>query len=365
MRVLMLSTDSNMLDTSSRVYRRTRAYADLVESIVVVLVGSGQAFDRTDGKVRVIRFAASNKIVALFALWFQLPAFAWSEKIDIVTTQDPLWCGLLGVRVKQKNRIPLQVQIHTDFRNPQYMHESLMRRIESVLPPYVLRRASSVRIVSERMRADAERLSRAPVRTLPVMIDVDSDGVTARPSEYGAYPIALMVCRLVREKNVAVAIEALSTLSDMHLYIVGDGPLRATLEEKARVSGVAHRVHFLGWKQTVRPYFEHASCFLSLSAYEGYGLSLAEAALFGCPIIATDAGLAGAELRDQEHVTLVNAHKYDVRMALKSVVENAEAASVRARAARAAIESVRLPPAVYAERYVGLLSECLLDTMHR
>ncbi len=361
----MLSTDAHMLDSESRVYRRTRAYADLVESIVVVMVGAGEAFDRTDGTLRVVRFSAFNKVTALWQLWFYLPQFARSVGVDVITTQDPLWCGLLGVHVKKKCNIPVQIQIHTDFRNPQYMHESLMRRVESVLPPYVLSRATAIRIVSERMRADAERLSTAPVTVLSVFLDVVEGTPTERPVEYGDYPVALMVCRLVRGKNITTALEALSTVPDMHLVIVGDGPLRSILEEQARLNGVLHRVHFLGWKKDVRSFFEHATCFLSLSSYEGYGLSIAEAALFDCPIIATNAGLVGYELKDTAHVTLVSADKYKVGMALCEILNNHPAACARARAAHHVIGEHRLLPGAYAERYIELLNETRLDTMHQ
>ncbi|HVF76708.1 MAG TPA: glycosyltransferase [Solirubrobacteraceae bacterium] len=56
----------------------------------------------------------------------------------------------------------------------------------------------------------------------------------------------LAVGRLVEKKGFGVLIDALAQLPDVRARIVGDGPLRAALEEHVARAGVADRVEFAG-----------------------------------------------------------------------------------------------------------------------
>lgn len=358
MHVLMFSTDAQLLDRGSRVYARTKRYAEKTDSLLVILVGAGSSYDVTDGPLRVVRFGATNKLFAFASIWQKCIQSARDARVSVVTSQDPFWCGLLGVRVARALRIPVQVQIHTDFMNPAFLAQSLMNRLALLIARYVLPRASCVRIVSERMRASVLRFTRAPVSVLPIAIDGFDDIVTERPPEFGSHPVILMVCRLVEEKNVSYAIRALAHVPDAHLYIVGDGHLRKSLQLLAPSLQLKSRVHFLGWKTDVRPYYAHADCFLSLSSFEGYGLSIAEAALNGCPVIATNAGIAGWELASDEHVTMTVIDQYEIGMAIRSVLDNKERSQARAHRAQDALTKTLLAPDDYAEEYVRHLAIC-------
>jgi glycosyltransferase involved in cell wall biosynthesis len=56
----------------------------------------------------------------------------------------------------------------------------------------------------------------------------------------------LAVGRLVEKKGFDVLIDAVAQLPDVRVRIVGDGPLRAALEQRAERAGVADRVEFAG-----------------------------------------------------------------------------------------------------------------------
>jgi len=58
------------------------------------------------------------------------------------------------------------------------------------------------------------------------------------------------------------------------------------------------RVRFLGARSDARGLMRSAGAFVQASAYEGYGLTLVEAALAGIPIITTDVGIVGDVLED-------------------------------------------------------------------
>ncbi|HLY25567.1 MAG TPA: glycosyltransferase [Aggregatilineales bacterium] len=95
------------------------------------------------------------------------------------------------------------------------------------------------------------------------------------------------VCRLTRQKGVTYALQALQRLPDVHYAIVGDGPLRNTLENEARTLGIAGRVHFLGWRDNAASLLTAFDVLLMPSLWEGFGLIALEAMAAHLPIIAS------------------------------------------------------------------------------
>ena len=100
------------------------------------------------------------------------------------------------------------------------------------------------------------------------------------------------VSRLSPQKRVKELIWAAMQMShlrdDVHLVIVGDGPLRSALERYARLTGVEDRVHFLGARLDVPRLLPHFDLFWLASGYEGQSNSLMEAMAAGVPVVATD-----------------------------------------------------------------------------
>jgi L-malate glycosyltransferase len=59
---------------------------------------------------------------------------------------------------------------------------------------------------------------------------------------------------------------------------------------------------FLGHRPDARALMANAQTFIQASAYEGYGMTLIEAALAGVPIITSDVGIVGEVFSGYEHV---------------------------------------------------------------
>lgn len=78
--------------------------------------------------------------------------------------------------------------------------------------------------------------------------------------------------------------------AEAHLYLVGDGPKRREYERRARKSGVAERIHFVGFCPDPTPYFEACDLFVLASRDEPFGLVLTEAREAGCAIVASQTG---------------------------------------------------------------------------
>jgi glycosyltransferase involved in cell wall biosynthesis len=96
----------------------------------------------------------------------------------------------------------------------------------------------------------------------------------------------LCVARLLPYKNVEAVIEAVGSLPDSRLVIVGDGPLRQALEYRAPAN-----VRFVGGVDDAKlRWLYHHSHALVAASHEDYGLTPLEAAAFGRPSVVLRAG---------------------------------------------------------------------------
>jgi glycosyltransferase involved in cell wall biosynthesis len=111
----------------------------------------------------------------------------------------------------------------------------------------------------------------------------------------GAYPVLVNMGRLVPQKGQKYLLEAMPDVlldfPNAKLLLVGDGFLRAELEELRDNLGLGQRVQFLGKRTNVKVFLELSDIFVFPSLFEGSGgNALLEAAALGCPCIASDVG---------------------------------------------------------------------------
>lgn len=123
--------------------------------------------------------------------------------------------------------------------------------------------------------------------------EVDPAAVRAGLGLGPADPLVLFVGRLAPQKAVDDLLKALDVLQHVRpavrALIVGDGPLRAQLEETSRGYGLADRVLFLGHRDDVPRLLAAADLLVLPSLYEGLPNVVLEAMRFRKPVVATAA----------------------------------------------------------------------------
>lgn len=98
-----------------------------------------------------------------------------------------------------------------------------------------------------------------------------------------------MVGRFSEAKDQSTLIKAMSFLSeDVHLVLVGEGPLIGKNKELAAKLRVSERVHFLGFRQDIPKILKTVDIVVLSSHWEGFGLSAVEGMSAGKPVLASD-----------------------------------------------------------------------------
>lgn len=129
------------------------------------------------------------------------------------------------------------------------------------------------------------------VHYLPNFVsDAQQGAVSLNRAEFAtpaAAPLALALGRLHPNKGFDLLIQALATVRDVHLWIAGEGPVHAELEQLSSSLGVAERVRFLGWRDDVAALLATADFLVSSSRHEPLGNVVLEAWSAGLPVVAT------------------------------------------------------------------------------
>ncbi|WP_110927969.1 glycosyltransferase family 4 protein [Bacillus massiliglaciei] len=106
----------------------------------------------------------------------------------------------------------------------------------------------------------------------------------------------VIICpaRLVPVKGHKYLIDALAKLkqerSDWHCWIIGDGPLRQTLEQQVSQANLSSDITFLGNREDVPTLLNQSDIFVLPSLQDNLPFSIMEAQLSSKPIISTNAG---------------------------------------------------------------------------
>jgi glycosyltransferase involved in cell wall biosynthesis len=84
-------------------------------------------------------------------------------------------------------------------------------------------------------------------------------------------------------------LEAIAELRqrNVELCVLGDGPLRPSLERKAAELKLADRVRFVGYTANPYVWLSTADSYVSASRWETFGIAIAEAMACALPVIAT------------------------------------------------------------------------------
>lgn len=118
-------------------------------------------------------------------------------------------------------------------------------------------------------------------------------------------PLLFTMGRLHENKGFDTLLQAFSRISDVYLWIAGDGPERENLEQLAYELGVKPRVRFLGWRDDAPALHAAADLFICPSRHEPLGNVVLEAWAQGKPVLAAASQGPSALIEDGVNGRLV------------------------------------------------------------
>jgi len=112
-------------------------------------------------------------------------------------------------------------------------------------------------------------------------------------------PVIAACSRLVEVKDYPTLLAAFAKLRAqrrVRLFVLGDGPLKGELEQRAREAGLADDVCFFGFDRNPFKYLARARLLLQASRAEGLPGALIQSMACGAPVVSTDCDFGPREV---------------------------------------------------------------------
>ncbi len=198
-----------------------------------------------------------------------------------------------------------QGSMHNGYRRDR---EHFFQRLAYLAATWTYSKLNLLVCVDESAALAASAFTRRPDLPVKVMpnpvIDV---AATAKLTELTGHPwlddkdmpVFINVGRLTYQKNQALLLDAFAIVrqsTPCRLIILGEGELRARLEEQAESLGISDCVSFPGFAANPFAWLSKSDVFVLSSRWEGLPTVLIEAAFAGLPIVSTKASFGTIEL---------------------------------------------------------------------
>lgn len=273
------------------------------------------------------------------------------HRFDLIHTHHPMWVGVWGQWYARWMRLPLVTTVHTQYE----IYSKLIPLPDPVINFYLRTQVKAYcnrcDVVTTPADSSRQRLLKLGVqRPVEVIYNptdlsdhISADGQSIR-AKFGCGPEDLLmgyIGRMAPEKNLGALLDAaeiiLPRLPHVRLLMVGDGPSRQSLQDRAAAMPFGDRIHFAGRvEHAVIPMYDAAlDLFITPSMFEVQPLSFAEAMAAGTPVVAMDAPGGNDMVADQINGRLVPIEEQGpglARVALELLTNPAELKAMSERA---------------------------------
>jgi len=235
------------------------------------------------------------------------------EPADVLHAHNRFFfSSLVAAHLSVKTQTPLVTTLHLGSLSdlPPAMRLPSMA-YERTLGRYVVNRSERLIAVSKAVASYAPHYGASPDKITVVPNAVDS--VSFHPDlkieqRWDGRLRVGFVGRLIANKGPQYLLEAAPALLTTHpraeIVMVGDGPMRPTLEARAEALGIRDKVSFLGNRKDVADVLRSCDIFVRPSLMEGMPLTVLEAMACGVPVVATPVG-GTPEVVQDEHTGLL------------------------------------------------------------
>lgn len=286
---------------------------------ILTIYGGGELEKQLDRRVRVISLYDKpyNQYSKLQHLKISLTLLLRTKIPDEYETRVAFLEGPITRLFSKKCKAKKIAWIHNDVSK--VFGTGIKAKIKKIFDKHIYSKYDELVFVSKENKQDFDTLYGKMQNERIIRNYINYNQVIEKSREeidlpYNHKDINLVsVCRLVDQKAIDRFINVHAKLEKhgIHskVYIIGDGPLRYTLQKQIDRTGETENFYLLGAKENPYPYIKGADYFCLLSYFEGYGMVLEEAKILDKNIVITDTAARECIKGYQKAIILKNTEK--------------------------------------------------------
>jgi len=340
-------------------FKHAKRY-DFIDGVHVHRVGVvGRTSLPTATLVSLLTFVPSAFITGL--------ALTKKHAFDIINAHFVIPSGVPALMLARMRNIPLVVTlIGGDIYDPSKGISPHRHGVFRSVIRYIVRHANAVTAISHDTKQRAIELHNIMQDITVVPIGLVPFPCTPLPRESLGLRnddfLCISIGRLVPRKGYETLLEAWKQIPAAQLLIIGDGPLKESLQEQIDRYDLSGRVRLVGFisEQEKHAMLRTANAYVSAAQHEGFGIVFLEAMDAGLPIIAANDGGQKDFLEHGKNALLVPPR--DVQKIAAAVQQVMNDQSLRREISA---NNIRDVGAYYIDKTSGLLERVLLDTVTR
>lgn len=266
---------------------------DLFEPIIVFIDDEGPLLKEISGAISIIRM---NRKRVSHSFWPLIKAIRTIHPDVLITSICHLNLAILLIKpFLQRN---LKVIIRESNLLSSYLNNCSGTRFFPYLVRWLYPKANSIICLCKEMKDDLIQNYDIPgekITTIPNPVDISNlrKMKLNEGNPFSKNKIQLLsVGSLTHQKGFDILIDALemvvSEYSNIHLTILGDGPLKEDLWHLIMKKKLSANITMAGFKENPYPFFYHADKFILSSRYEGLPNVILESVALGTSVIAFD-----------------------------------------------------------------------------
>ena len=138
MKVISIGTDRKIFEEGSAVRGRMVEYGRLFEKLDIIIFSN--RIMNHESRIKISENVWAYPTNSRNKFWYVIDAIRVGKKIihnskflihnSVLSTQDPFETGIVGLFLKLFYRLPMQVQLHTDFANKYFIKNYALAVIE-------------------------------------------------------------------------------------------------------------------------------------------------------------------------------------------------------------------------------------------
>ena len=229
---------------------------------------------------------------------FVFPAFVRGfflcnkEKFDVINAQFVIPSGIPASLLSFLFGIPFVLSfVGGDIYDPTKGMSPHRHWYLRLIISLVTMRASACTAISEDTKKRAQELHNVTKKIVVTHLGIQPISVEsvdrASLGMVDTVLSAVTIGRLIPRKGYDALLRSWRSLSDIHLYIMGEGPLRDELQKSILEYGLQDCVHLMGYvsEEKKRQVLEQSDIYVSAAEHEGFGIVYLEAMDAGLPLV--------------------------------------------------------------------------------